>query len=1371
MAISRLTLSASLINIVGQAGESFGDYGGGEPHETIYSMRQSCIQKSIFYPVIIIDQFGDIGGGPEGVIATDLVVASLNAEASSPDFISDVGGPADPANTFPFRVELNGVPIDNSYVKYVETSGVNTPGDRYYAVGVVADGEDIIRAAVTNGVPDTFSDVQAASDGRVFKIKVFYKFYDGEDFVWAQRPIQIFHDIQNKPDVGNIVGYNKGTFGIPYSNIYPSTVLANNRSAGITPLQAGLKRVGGSPHDFMSGIEWHFPKPLSSQGNFTTINNQQPYATHNPANGFADTSGGNYNNQVYRGNLPYADYLLNYNTNGVPTWDMLSGGAGVDGAGPWNFALYTGENWPNSMTILNTANSPIGAGFSSLADPENIVGWVPPQVFSQSSGYGATLDSFDFFDGMDTDGDGILTGASEGDPIGSGNWIPNFDYNNPTVIANNMPNSFFNENWVTKQSEFILMFTASVDPVGLQKLYTPYNSNTLGNAGGVGPSENISAVGNSLSRLLSMASVYFSFSDASSPPGDPVQGCTDPLSCNYNPSANIEDGSCEYPNFDLDYSEFAFGEIITLESGAGTTLITDTFFEISFGNQADTAGDDEWPSNNPFYDNTGQKNDVRATITFTPNGGAPVNYQFTIQTNNAGTTFTAYSLAGVDGNVTVTLEGGSFGYESLGGTIRISVSNLAFNVPEEVQNNQVSILFSELTNSNNGAAIDGDSENLYLTGCIKTDSINVEVGSSEIQGCTDDTAFNFVPEATDGNPLSASCIYCNTDATNVLTLASVSVAIPNSEYMGLGLEVGDNYFGDLVIDLNFGEAAWYTSGTFKVIMFTAAGSLDFDAQLAAYLTAASTSSALPASVLHEITLEGVDVGPLSAGYTIIVPGPDSGIPVNSSTDLAGYRSVIIPIDPDTGYHYHNTCLVESTTYFPGYICDDDSIGITNYGGPASPPLTLANNDLCISSTNCADYDVQGSVDFIQTDLYTGTDGETVACSGYFNISVSGPEGMMYAVKVSSNTGSFSNHYLSGQNISGIDYIFNYIPNSPEGEFGATTITFTLAQLSELTGSPYAYGDYNFEFLFYLGTVFDPSLPISTVLTNGQAIINNPATLPCTVEYTYSLTEDNVQICGCTIQDAENYNPQATYNIVEMCGQIPGCTDPTALNYYNIATVEDGSCIYPIPVCVDPDAINYVNEVVYPQYADNTLCEFIVILGCTDPEANNFNPVASIDNGTCLYDGEDFDDEDIVDVGISDFENFLLYLQHCLQYKGEKYFSALLTGKTVDEDRYLHLSMINDLLSSKGAACLFDGTDAANARLKEFIKIALTYCEDCRERSGVLKAPYSQTQQGLYMPGSTTYNSDVLNVLNLGGAGNISLGGGGSLTGGSEGVDE
>ena len=47
----------------------------------------------------------------------------------------------------------------------------------------------------------------------------------------------------------------------------------------------------------------------------------------------------------------------------------------------------------------------------------------------------------------------------------------------------------------------------------------------------------------------------------------------------------------------------------------------------------------------------------------------------------------------------------------------------------------------------------------------------------------------------------------------------------------------------------------------------------------------------------------------------------------------------------------------------------------------------------------------------------------------------------------------------------------------------------------------------------------------------------------------------------------------------------GCTDSTALNYDSLATLDDGSCIY----CV---------------------------WGCTDPQASNYNPLATCDDGSC-----------------------------------------------------------------------------------------------------------------------------------------------------------
>lgn len=58
----------------------------------------------------------------------------------------------------------------------------------------------------------------------------------------------------------------------------------------------------------------------------------------------------------------------------------------------------------------------------------------------------------------------------------------------------------------------------------------------------------------------------------------------------------------------------------------------------------------------------------------------------------------------------------------------------------------------------------------------------------------------------------------------------------------------------------------------------------------------------------------------------------------------------------------------------------------------------------------------------------------------------------------------------------------------------------------------------------------------------------------------------------------------------------GCMDPEALNYNPLATVDDGSCVY------SEDSTD-------------------VIFGCIDPEALNYNPFATIDDGSCVYDND------------------------------------------------------------------------------------------------------------------------------------------------------
>lgn len=76
----------------------------------------------------------------------------------------------------------------------------------------------------------------------------------------------------------------------------------------------------------------------------------------------------------------------------------------------------------------------------------------------------------------------------------------------------------------------------------------------------------------------------------------------------------------------------------------------------------------------------------------------------------------------------------------------------------------------------------------------------------------------------------------------------------------------------------------------------------------------------------------------------------------------------------------------------------------------------------------------------------------------------------------------------------------------------------------------------------------------------------------------------------------------------------GCTDSNASNYNPNATINNGTCIYDVLGCMDKEAKNYNEKA--PK--DDNSCEYYV-LGCTDINANNYNKDADKDDGTCEYD--------------------------------------------------------------------------------------------------------------------------------------------------------
>ena len=113
--------------------------------------------------------------------------------------------------------------------------------------------------------------------------------------------------------------------------------------------------------------------------------------------------------------------------------------------------------------------------------------------------------------------------------------------------------------------------------------------------------------------------------------------------------------------------------------------------------------------------------------------------------------------------------------------------------------------------------------------------------------------------------------------------------------------------------------------------------------------------------------------------------------------------------------------------------------------------------------------------------------------------------------------------------------------------------------------------------------------------------------------------------GCTDPTAYNYDPLATTDDQTCEPIIWGCTDPTSPNFDPLlqANSDDGSCCK-TEGCVNSDYSNY-NRFIDPVCgcADDNCCEGI--LGCTDPDASNFDAAAEVDDGSCFYDIEDCTD--------------------------------------------------------------------------------------------------------------------------------------------------
>ena len=423
--------------------------------------------------------------------------------------------------------------------------------------------------------------------------------------------------------------------------------------------------------------------------------------------------------------------------------------------------------------------------------------------------------------------------------------------------------------------------------------------------------------------------------------------------------------------------------------------------------------------------------------------------------------------------------------------------------------------------------------------------------------------------------------------------------------------------------------------------------------------------------------------------------------VDDGSCLYGQPSPILGCTDPTAINFNpNATIDDGSCQYPpsggSWVCDNTT---ANCVFDTQNSLGFATQADCIANTNCGavpsnndcinleDFGDNNNISIGFSTISGSTlnpttglcdDNETGALTftipdttGLFP--VSNPNGIIYIYLLhNTDTNQIFTSYNSGT------FSPASFPAPQPGELGSATAVLPNDTSTTIIRTNLPSGNYQIHVFFYANAVTDLNGDIILPLAPGQGGGQDPTTDPITLG-------------SCADMNNTTFIPLAS------CGGgiIYGCTDPDADNYDATATVDDGSCTYPPPppppggcLCVDGTY-------------DPSCCPPNPVGGCTDPNALNYNPGASFDDGSCEYAFtgciEDCDSvETVIPACIpTDIDKLLEYNEECIARVSHRFYTKHVTGigSSCSNMETMKMVIINDLMSYKGLPCIYNCTDA------------------------------------------------------------------------------